>query len=97
MAVTRIPQATLCQWVAQASLGTLRWECRYRVTDTGGTSTHYEMVGTWLNCIPVFRVQECSVGQDLLKCLVKDVSKKESIPADGCFPLTALENVKGNK
>lgn len=66
----------------------------------------YEMVGTWLNCIRVFSVQECSVqecsagqecsmqgfsaGQDLLKCLVKDASKKGSIPADVRFPLTAL-------
>lgn len=35
-------------------------------------------------------MQEFSAGQDLLKCLVKDVSKKGNIPADVWFPLTAL-------
>lgn len=81
-----MPQTTLSQWIAQASLRTLRRECGYKATDTGGTST--------LVCIPVFSVQECSVqefsaGQDLLKCLV-NVPKKGNIPADVWFPLTAL-------
>lgn len=55
----------------------------------------YEIVGMAELHPCVQRAEECSVqefsaGQDLLKCLVKDVSKKGSIPADVWFPLTAL-------
>lgn len=57
MAVTRIPQATLSQWVAQAGLGTLRWECRYRATDTGGTSTLAMNVAELHPCIQNAGVQ----------------------------------------